>query len=236
MDINFEIDEVVSVERIECDSLRYDITVEDNHNFFANGMLVHNCQNLKRKIQESFDRGDKFEVTVKLDGSSGTYYFRDGEVGVCSRNLRLKVNEENKDNTFIRILYQTGLNKALPALGMNIAVQGEILGPNIQNNRESLPNFQMFVFDVFNIDTGAYLSPPLRKYVLNQLRSHGFIGEEVPVLHDAFQLTSGSIDDLLEMSKGPSLNAKMREGIVFKRIDGQFSFKAINNDWLLRNE
>ena len=194
------------------------------------------CQNLKREIQESFDRGDKFEVTVKLDGSSGTYYFRDGEVGVCSRNLRLKVNEENKDNTFIRILYQTGLNKALPALGMNIAVQGEILGPNIQHNRESLPNFQMFVFDVFNIDTGAYLSPPLRKYVLNQLRSHGFIGEEVPVLHDAFQLTSGSIDDLLEMSKGPSLNAKMREGIVLKRIDGQFSFKAINNDWLLRNE
>jgi hypothetical protein len=37
------------------------------------------------------------------------------------------------------------------------------------------------------------------------------------------------------MADGPSLNAKMREGIVFKSSDGQFSFKVINNKWLLKN-
>ena len=28
------------------DSWVYDITVEDNHNFYANGILVHNCQDM----------------------------------------------------------------------------------------------------------------------------------------------------------------------------------------------
>jgi len=35
--------EVVEVEELDYVEDVYDITVEDNHNFFANGMLVHNC-------------------------------------------------------------------------------------------------------------------------------------------------------------------------------------------------
>jgi len=35
--------EVVSVEEVEETEDTYDITVEENHNFFANGILVHNC-------------------------------------------------------------------------------------------------------------------------------------------------------------------------------------------------
>ena len=30
------IDEIVKIESVDCESLRYDITVADNHNFFAN--------------------------------------------------------------------------------------------------------------------------------------------------------------------------------------------------------
>lgn len=35
--------EVAEIEEVEEAEDTYDITVEDNHNFFANGMLVHNC-------------------------------------------------------------------------------------------------------------------------------------------------------------------------------------------------
>ncbi len=39
--------------------------------------------------------GVKFYVTEKLDGSSATYYFKDGIFGVCSRNLELLETEGN---------------------------------------------------------------------------------------------------------------------------------------------
>ena len=34
-------------------------------------------------------RDKHYYVTEKLDGSSATYYYRDGVFGVCSRNLEL---------------------------------------------------------------------------------------------------------------------------------------------------
>lgn len=34
---------IVSIKKIEKQIAKYDIEVEDNHNFFANGYLVHNC-------------------------------------------------------------------------------------------------------------------------------------------------------------------------------------------------
>jgi hypothetical protein len=43
---------VVSVSRVTIpDNFVYDITVEDCHNFYANGVLVHNCQDLNRMQQ-----------------------------------------------------------------------------------------------------------------------------------------------------------------------------------------
>lgn len=40
-------EEIVSIEVIEVSEVDvYDLTVEDNHNFFANGLLVHNCQDI----------------------------------------------------------------------------------------------------------------------------------------------------------------------------------------------
>lgn len=35
--------DVVEVEELDYTEDVYDITVEDNHNFFANGVVVHNC-------------------------------------------------------------------------------------------------------------------------------------------------------------------------------------------------
>ena len=90
------------------------------------------CQNLKKDIQRHYDAGTQFEATLKLDGSSITVYYKDGDVGVCSRNQELKLNDENKDNTFVKTATTLGLVSALQAYGKNIAVQGELMGPGTQ--------------------------------------------------------------------------------------------------------
>ena len=45
-----------------------------------------------------------------------------------------------------------------------------------------------------------------------------------------------TISDLLDFAEGKSLNHPIREGLVFKRMDGQFSFKAISNKFLLKEK
>lgn len=52
--------EIVKIEVIEGYKDVYDMTVEDNHNFFANGYLVHNCnREMYFKV-----RDDKLDITV----------------------------------------------------------------------------------------------------------------------------------------------------------------------------
>lgn len=52
--------EILEIEELISDSDLYDITVEQNHNFFANGCLVHNCEVIykKGKFVKAVTRGD----------------------------------------------------------------------------------------------------------------------------------------------------------------------------------
>lgn len=186
------------------------------------------AQNLVTEIAESFANGDQYEVTIKLDGTSCTMYHNKGESGVCSRNLELKVNEENADNTLVKLFNKFA--SRLEAYGRNIAVQGEVMGPGVQGNRENLKDHEFFVFDIFDIDKQEYLSGDQK---LDVIRSIGFT--HVPVLEDlSFTvLPSGDVGELLKVAEGPSINHHVREGLVWKRLDGKFSFKTIANNFLL---
>lgn len=188
---------------------------------------------------------DVYEITIKLDGSSMTAFHRDGEVGVCSRNLQLKTDDVNRDNTFVRMFYDGGLNWALPALAKdfgNIAVQGELMGPGIQGNREELKDFKFFVFDVFLIDQARYAMPMERNDIMDALYALGVDSNKishVPVIDTYVKLGDlglHTIDDLLKFAEGPSIKHPIREGLVFKRMDGQFSFKAISNLFLSKEK
>lgn len=57
-----EIVKIKSIKKIESTSKRYDIEVEDNHNFFANSILVHNSQMIAAY---------NFELDKKLISSKG---------------------------------------------------------------------------------------------------------------------------------------------------------------------
>lgn len=178
-----------------------------------------------------------YEVTLKLDGSSCSVWYKDGEVGVCSRNLDLKLNDENAGNSFIATATSTGLLAALKALGRNIMVQAELMGPGVQGNPEKLAAHNLYVFDIFDIDVQEYLGFNSRNEVFIALRRSGYTGEHVPVIANWANLESLGIFDVAT-SKAfvdrPSIHAPVAEGCVFKRMDGKFSFKSINNRFLLK--
>lgn len=175
-----------------------------------------------------------YEVTMKLDGSSCTIFRWEGELRVCSRNLELKINEENKDNTFVAMALKIG-----HTVMNGMALQGELMGPGIQGNREGFTEHKFFVFDVFDIVKHEYLNPQNRRYYIDMCNINNGPGmpvvglEHVPILGTDWKAPN-SVEEGLALAEGPSINHKIREGLVWKcNEDPSFSFKTISNKFLL---
>ena len=179
-------------------------------------------QNCFAEIQA---KGDvTYEVTMKLDGTSCTIFRWEDELRVCSRNLELKVNDDNKDNTLVRMALKYGHR-----IPNGVAVQGEIMGPGVQGNREQFKDHQFFVFDIYDIDNQFYIDSISRQVACND---YGM--EMVPVI-DARAAAPESVEAGLAMAEGPSINHKIREGLVWKCNENpSFSFKTISNQFLLK--
>lgn len=176
-------------------------------------------------------------ATEKLDGSSITVFSRRGEdgwqTGVCSRNLELRTDVEN---AFVATVKKLSLIEKLQEFCLlndrELALQGELIGAGIQGNKYKLPGTEIRFFNVFDIAGQNYL--PLAEFVetLGALRL-----EPVPILAESLSL-HGAIEAYLAEAEGKSrLNDRVeREGIVFRTHDGGFSFKAISNRFLLKND
>lgn len=165
-----------------------------------------------------------YEVTMKLDGSSCTIFRWEGELRVCSRNLELKIDEENKDNTFVAMALKIG-----DKIPNGFAFQGEVMGPGIQGNREGFTEHKFFVFDVYSIVDAHYVTPEYRRDKCRQLKL-----DHVPVITTDANAPA-SVEEGLAFAEGPSINHKIREGLVWKcNEDPSFSFKTISNQFLLK--
>jgi RNA ligase (TIGR02306 family) len=189
------------------------------------------AQNLVKEIVGANEMGMKFEVTEKLEGSSMTCYLIDGVFGVCSRNLDLK---ETADNAFWQTARADDVEGLMREVGDNFAIQGELIGPGIQGNIYKLSKPEFHVFDVYSVAEGRYLNPAERRGLIEMMGL-----KHVPViahnaeLYDTLGVTD--IPGLLKFAEGTSkLNpAQEREGVVFKEMNGGFTFKAISNKYLL---
>lgn len=188
-------------------------------------------QNLVREIERIRESGEPemFEVSIKLDGTSFTAYHNDGATGFCSRNLELKPEDEG--SVYAQVFSKYHLADALAATGMNVAIQGEIMGPGIQGNREGLTEPTLYVFDVFDIDARQYMNPGERMNFFSMFLQHLGV-QHVPLL--CFIDSLPAVTDILRMADGNSINNPVREGIVFKSCDRDFSFKAISDTFLLK--
>jgi len=217
-------------------------------------------------------RETRYDITIKLDGSSMTLYCRlpdsegdmlikdaDGNVigngvqsGVCSRNLDLKI-EGNEGNSFVDMAQSGMLDQLVEyckRTGRSLALQGELMGPGIQGNREGLTENKFFLYNIFNINSGVYLAPEERYKVLAEINALADEGIDprfkyiahVPVLFpterfgdNGMCLAELGITDmasLLKFAEGKSLHNAVREGLVFKAYDGTHQFKVISNLYL----
>ena len=183
-------------------------------------------QNCFKKVSS---RSDDYEVTLKLDGSSCTIFRFEGELRVCSRNMELKINEENIDNMFVRAATRVGIQ-----VPEGFAFQGELMGPGIQGNRESLDRQKFFLFDIYDIKAGRYMTAEERNNALRYLKFDDNFGH-VPVLRVKAPTPKSVEDALSYVDKIGSLNHNIPEGVVFKsNQDSDFSFKVISNRYLLK--
>jgi RNA ligase (TIGR02306 family) len=168
----------------------------------------------------------QFYVTEKLDGSSSTFYHNNGEFGVCSRNLELS---ETEDNSFWKVARKLDLENKMKSLGMNIALQGELIGEGIQGNPYKIKGQTVKFYTGFDIET--YNRIPLNQFqsLLNDLGL-----SMVPLLESPFNLPN-TISEMVEYADGKSvLNEQTnREGVVVRSMDGTISFKSISNIFLL---
>ena len=185
-------------------------------------------QNLIDTLSEYSD--SLFYVTEKVDGTSITIYLKDGQFGICSRNLELV---ENPENTYWRVVKELDIESKLRDLGRNIALQGELIGEGIQKNIYKLRGQTIKFFDAFDIDKYEYFEYSSFISII------GLFGLSTVPLVDASIKLPASVDDILMMANGKStLNPDAnREGLVFRTTSGKrFSFKAISNNFLLNDE
>lgn len=200
------------------------------------------AQDIPWVINNNQDAPDNltYEVSLKLNGSSMTVFHNancEDIVGVCSRNFQLKLDQEG--NTFVDVAKRLNIIEKLTEFynktGRNIAVQGELIGEGIQKNFEKIVGQDFYVYTVFDIDNQVKVLPEDRRKIVEELGL-----KHVPVYETDFDLASNfkTIDDMIAYADGPSMNTKVREGVVFKAnqyvANNHFSFKAISNRYLLK--
>jgi RNA ligase (TIGR02306 family) len=184
-------------------------------------------QNLTSEYQKwKIQSNHKFYATEKLDGSSATYYIKDGEFGVCSRNLELL---EAEGNTFWEVARKLELEQKMSSLGRNISFQGELIGEGIQGNPYGIKGQTVRFFNIFDID--QYSRVGVKEFI-NIMEDLDL--SYVPFLEMDFLLPD-TVEEMLEYAEDKSvLNLKTeREGVVVRSYDMTISFKAISNKFLL---
>lgn len=184
-------------------------------------------QNLTDKYEDF--KGKTFYVTEKLDGSSATFYIKDGVFGVCSRNLELT---ETEDNTFWRVSREMNLEEKMKSVGFNFSLQGELIGEGIQGNPYKIKGHTVRFFNLFDIDLQVYQSLVNFESLVKEMGL-----ETVPIIDRHFRLPN-SVEELLGYADDKSvLNPEFdREGVVIRSLDRKISFKVISNKFLLNEK
>lgn len=167
-------------------------------------------------------------ITEKLDGTSITFYLKDGQFGVCSRNMDLMEG----DNLYWRAARNLNMETRLRSLERNLALQGELVGEGIQGNKLKLKGQTVYFFSLFWIDDYRYARYTELKEILKGLQLN-----MVPVVSTSHVLDK-EVQAVLRMAQVKSaINpAVLAEGLVVRAMDcdEHISFKAINNEFLLK--
>lgn len=219
-------------------SFSYDIEVEDNHNFFANGILTHNCENIPWVLNST----NKWIKTEKCDGTSCTFAVDRLKKGknkfdfiVCSRNVRQADREQacyHESNIYWELADKYDIEKILTQFATEnnynrVVLQGEGVG-SVQGNPYKFTENKLFVFNL--IIDGVRLGTV---EMADFCKTHGLTS--VPIINTAYELPKTMEEMKLEADGYSELNPKVkREGFVYRDISGQKSFKNVSREYLLK--
>jgi hypothetical protein len=192
--------------------------------------------------------GERCYVTEKVDGQSATYlliesrflWMKKLKYAVCSRN-RMTLSPEKVSKNFrghIAAGKESKIEDVLrfhfQSTGEVVAIQGEVIGPDVQKNKYGRDGYSLRVFNVHSVTKG-------KPYNFDEMvvfcKKYDLL--TVPINDSPMTLTLSPEMDVkffIDMSKGKSKLADIqREGIVIRSTTRpNISFKAINPDFLIK--
>lgn len=187
--------------------------------------------------------GKQYVLTEKLDGTSSTYALRRKgrtkyEFYVCSRNVR-QADENQKTyhdhNIYWDMAFKYDIERHLREyLEAHkecewVCIQGESVG-SVQGNPLKLAEDDLYIFNFITSKLGRSGSLEGKEIV----ESWGM--KWVPVL--GVGETQATMEELKEFADGKSaVNPNvLREGIVYRSLDGSDSFKNVSRQFLLKKK
>lgn len=193
-------------------------------------------QNMPEVLEECKDM--EFEVTLKLDGSSMSVGYApskrpDRPYFVCSRNLMLKDSGGVFTETAKKYKLEEKLADLYKKTGIELCLQGELIGPGINGNRGQQADYSFNVFRIWNISEDKWVSTAAWREFC---RSYAI--PSVPIISEATltSLDCATVDDLVEYAKTAEFNGLRGEGFVFKSRNNAVHFKVINPLYLLEEK
>lgn len=186
--------------------------------------------------------GKTYLATEKLDGTSCTYALeRKGknkfEFYVCSRNVRQQDEKQecyHDHNIYWDLAFKYNIEQHLkdflneyPHLNW-VCIQGEGVG-SVQGNPLKLKEDDLYVFNFKESNGGRWSSEMGRA----KIEEWGM--KWVPIL-GAVQMPD-TMEELKALATGKSVVNPdvMREGIVYRSLDGSDSFKNVSREYLLKH-
>lgn len=189
-------------------------------------------------------------VTEKLDGTSTTFILEkkrkafgkvEYEFYVSSRNVRqLRPDQANyhsdDSNVYWDMALKYNVEDALrDLLDKNpdwdyVGLQGETFGYGLQGNPNKLKDVRFFGFNLIDSVQGRWNSVDSKE----TMAVYGI--EWVPII-DTNYILPDTIEELKAQADGETVvegGSGLREGFVYRALDGKNSFKNVSNEFLLK--
>ena len=189
---------------------------------------------------------EEYIATEKIDGTSTTFtmkgFGRKREFYICSRNVVFDKPDKKcyyETNVYTEMAEKYNIEDVLNRLMSEmelipeyVTIQGETYGEGIQKRDYNLKEHRFMAFNVI------FGMPDGHVWRLNPIEMTELLSKYdipcVPIVDEHFKIPA-TCDDLLELAGGASqVDGGMREGLVFRSLDGVKSFKAVDNAFLLK--
>lgn len=205
-------------------------------------------ERIENRIWTLEDSDKKWIATEKVDGSSSTFHLRRAhgfskpEFFICSRNVVFdKPDRQNyysdkiEGNMWIQMAEKYDIQNVLQQLldthptANWVTLQGETFGKNVQKREYGLKGQDFRAFNLIFSDKGRLNTLDMKAEL------EAFKIPCVPVVSEGMTLPK-TIDELREFvhSQKSEIDGGMREGIVFRSMDGTDSFKCVDPAYLLK--